>query len=154
VKPTTFLAFLFAAATSVAASDIVDIRFRDSGDNWYRTTTLSKDLSEKFRIETKTAKVLLVETPSLADGRYVAQIKAFDRLGHAIEEYEILLVVASPDGGPTSGYHVTHEDAPALMGNQPIFRVRLLNAAGVVKKQSLNPIMTKELKRWLENAKK
>ena len=139
---------LLAAASAAMAADMVDVPFFDAAGNKY----LSADLRSRYGLNLEKARVLLVETPSLASPEYQTQAKAFDSLGHEIEELQVLFVVACPSEEYKDGYHTSSDVARALAPGQTTFRVRLLNPTGMVLKESSRPLSVKKLRLWLKQA--
>ena len=137
---------LLAVASAVMATDMVDVPFFDAAGNKY----LSADLRSRYEHNFEKARVLLVETPSLSSPEYQTQTKAFDSLGHEIEELQVLLVVACPIEEYKDGYHTSSDVARALASGQTKFRVRLLNPTGMVLRESSRPLAVKELRLWLK----
>ena len=142
-----------AVASGAMAADVVDVPFFDTAGNRYRTSSLATDLASRYGHKFEGARVLLVETRSLASAEYEAQSKAVDSLGHGeIEQFRILLVVACPSGEYKHGYHISPDVAQMLVSGETRFRVRLLSPAGVVQKEAFHPLLVEELRRWLSEA--
>lgn len=141
------LAILFSPVPK--ASDIVDVEFSDSRGVSYRTTTLISDLESEYGLELNGAKILLIETPSLEEPSYKLQNKELGSLGHKAEEFQVLYVIACPKEKYQHGYHTSIETAEKLLGANPRFRVRHLNAEGIVVNESLVPVLGETLEQWL-----
>ena len=132
------------------ASEVIDIKFIDSSQNIYQTTHLLEDIKSNNHMEFHNANVLLIETPSLDNKYFKTQNHELEKFGIMAETYQVLFVVASAKEEHQHGYHTTVETAKKLFGEHLHFRVRLLNARGIVLHESVQPVTASGLKRWLE----
>lgn len=151
IKILTF-AILLLSASAVYAAEVLDVEFKDTSDRQlYHTTTLSRDLILWYgrEVANVNVKVLLIETPILSDKRYKMQNNSLNRLGHEVEEFQVMFVTACTEEEYHDGYHTTREAAIRLSSNKGSFRVRLLNSTGRVLKDKSEPVSTIELRRWL-----
>lgn len=127
-----------------------DFRFQDSGKREYRTTTLKADLIKHFGHQFPKIKILLIETPTLANPSFIAQNEAIDSIRSDIEEMQVMFVVACPTEEYSSGYHTTKETARTLAKKHSTFRLTLMAADGQVLKATAAPLDGKELSKWLQ----
>ena len=127
-----------------------DFPFQDSGKREYRATTLHADLTKHFGHPFPKIKVLLIETPTLANASFIKQNETFKSIGHAIEEMQVMFVVACPTEEYLGGYHTTKETATALAKERPIFRLTLLSANRQILKTTTAPLDSKELHKWVQ----
>ncbi len=148
------IAVVVFVMTSIAtAAEIVDAEFRDSsGKQLYHTTNLMQDLTTWYGVAFANvdAKVLLIETDSLTSAEYQQQDSDLDDLGHDVEENAVLFVIACTKEENHGSYHTTREAAKDLSLGKYSFRIRLLNSRGVVLKNSLKPVSTRDLRLWMK----
>jgi hypothetical protein len=145
-----YLLVFLAIFSGNALAETIDIEFHSRHKGSYRTTNLSADIKKNYGIDIVDEKVLLIETPLLSSPQYKTQLDELNAFGHKAEQYQIMFVVACQNEEPSGGYYTTTEEARRLSKGEPIFRVRLLDAKGVVMNISDHPITDKALTGWLE----
>lgn len=143
------IAIMLFFVSSAASAEVVDIEFFDSGNDQYRTVTLSADLKLHYGNSFEGMRVLLIEVPSLNSKDYLAQDRALEDLGHETEDFRVLFVIACTQEEYKSGYHTTREVALKLAAGMTQFRARLLDSSGNVIRVEHRPLSGNELRQWL-----
>ena len=143
------LALLVIFSGKVLA-ETIDIEFHSKHKGSYRTTSLSADIKKNYGLDIADEKILLIETPLLSSPKFKTQLNELSAFGHKAEHYQVMFVIACQNEEPTGGYYTTTEEARRLSKGEPIFRVRLLDAKGIVMNISDQPVTDMTLTGWLE----
>ena len=151
VKFSTLVLLLAITSASIAA-EIVDIEFANSQGVKFRTTTLASDLRTGMGYDLSDVQLLLIETPALDADSFREQNYELHRFGSRVEEFKVMYVVACTEDEFSFGHHTTTQVATELAGNSARFRIRLLDARGLVKAESIDPVTENELVDWLSNS--
>lgn len=144
------LLVLLVFFSGTVLGETIDIEFHSKNKGSYRTTSLSADIKKNYGIDLNNEKVLLIETPLLSSPKYRSQLDELSIFGHKAEHYQIMYVVACQNEEPSGGYYTTTKEARRLSKGESIFRVRLLDATGIVMNISTDPVTNKTLAGWLE----
>ena len=135
------------------ATETIDIQFISNSGAEFQTTNLIADVESYFGSRFEFLQLLLLETPALDDADYRSQYAVLQEIDHEAENYSVMFVIACAGAMDDSGYHTTTNVARRLMGDELRFRVRLLDANGVVRQDSLKPLSKEQLIAWLQQGK-
>ena len=146
------LALLAACSQS---PKLLDFKFSPAdGDKTYRSTTIEQAIREELRDESQPSLIVVV-TSSVEDPKFREQFQIMKKL--PADELETLFVMACPTGCAGESYAMSAESARKLFGDNPKFRVFVLDGKGRVIKDSKDVLKAKEIreiveKRWTEGS--
>jgi hypothetical protein len=138
------------ASTNSVAAEQLNFVFMDATGRSYQSSRLADGLGLQgwSPDEIEGVKVLLIETPSLSDKRYLRQMTLLDSAGIAYDD-KVLYVVACTEKEFRFGYHTSKQVARVLNNSAVIFRVRLLDEHGTVIRCSTSPVSVEIMRKWL-----
>ncbi|MCF6190320.1 MAG: hypothetical protein L3J51_07570 [Cocleimonas sp.] len=142
------ITFLVSSASSFA-TEVFDFEFFDNSNRKYTSLTFSDDLKRYYYGEEfRDTLLLVIQTPSLENEKYLKQKNALKKMGH--EETPILYIVASVKQEDKSGYYTSTKVANNLVGGKPAFRLWLMNSEGIILSTAHEPLPAKQFKKWFK----
>ena len=136
---------------SYTEAQTLNFKFEDAGGFIWQTTTLLKQLEEKYNYKYEDISILLIETPSLKDLKYLQQKSSLDSLDHGeSESLQLLIVISCWTEEFKHGYHTSIETAKNLSQNNKSFRIQILDVYGNIIKSHKNPISTNMLRKIIK----
>jgi len=122
-----------------------------SGNNHYQSTTISTTLSDKYKTDYKTMKIILLEAPSRKNEMQMEQSKILRDLPHfTFEDTLTIWVMSLTNETYQVGYHTTMTEAKKLAKNHKNFKITILDSNGKIIKQSSTVMSSAEIIQALE----
>ena len=119
-----------------------------SKGNMYRSTNLQSQLEKEYGFSLANGTVLLVETPSFKNTKYIKQNKDLDSWGHEVENLQLIFIISCNESKYEHGYHTAVNVAKKLNPKNK-FRIRFLSINGRVLYESGKPLSQREIKEIL-----
>jgi len=138
---------LLLASSVASASDALTFSFADSSGVIYRSDHLAEDVKKQSGVDAKPL-LLLLETPSLQDRRFLEQEKVLTHV--SAENLALLIIIACRGEEYKGGYHTDIPTAVRLSDGFKDFRIRLLDGKGVVHNVWNGVAKSSEIKRAVQ----
>ncbi len=116
--------------------------------NIYRSTNLQSQLEKEYNFSVANGTVLLVETPSFKNTKYIKQNNTLVSWGHEVENSQLIFIISCNESEYKHGYH-TAVNVAKKMNPKNKFRVRFLSINGRVRYESRKPLNQSEIKKIL-----
>lgn len=139
----------------VSCSEILDFEFIDNSGRSYRTTTLLTQLEQRYNYQFKNLSIVLMETPSLKDQKYLKQNAILDSMNHAeAENLQLMYITSCWNEEYKHGYHTSIKTAKRLVKTNNSFRIIIMDVNGKIFFKSNEPISVETLRQLIKEKKK
>jgi len=119
-----------------------------SKGNIYRSTSLQSQLEKEYNFSLANGTILLIETPSFKNTKYIEQDNALVSWGHEVENLQLIFIISCNENEYGHGYHTAVNVAKKLNPKNK-FRIRFLSINGRVLYESEKPLSQSEIKEVL-----
>ncbi|MBU0482445.1 MAG: hypothetical protein KKG47_15235 [Proteobacteria bacterium] len=151
LKSFLILAALLLPINGIA--QVLDFQIVSAGKSiTYRSTTFQRELENRNGFSAAEKTVLLMETPSFQDIRYLRQQEILRSFGTEAEHLQIVSINSCTTEEDAGGYHTSLEEAGRLNPLQE-FRATLLSLNGLVLYQSLGPLSKEKIRGIIQKAR-